>query len=781
MSVNGRLAAIAGVAALLSVMPLFALTEEWAWIVPAAIGIGIVSGLGYLLRRLRIPGFLIYLAQPVALILWVGALTAGQDALLGFIPTTSWADRMVDVFSGAIDAIQTYSAPVPVGTGMTMLLVGGAGVVAWQIDTIAIAFKSAVFAGLPLAACYAITASVLLGEVDWWWFLLPAAGFLALLVSDRRTRVRSWGRSMTSSPRRSGVPQTDSLVRNGRRVGAVALLAAVGIPAMVPALSQGVLGPGGVGNGGSGENIIRTDDPLVNLKRDLNQPEGVEAFRYETDGTGSAYIRWATDAEFNGKAWRQSGQQVPNELTDDPLPNPPGLSSNIEREVVEYDITFGKAELSWLPSPYAAHRVDIEGDWRYDDETLDIVSSDGVVHVPSGFSYSVQSIEANPTYQELKNAGPYPSELKKWTQLPDFEGADIIRRKAEDIVGSARSDFEQAVRLQDHFRDDGRYEYNTEPVSERSDSPIVDFLEDRSGYCVQYAGTMAVMARMLDIPARVAVGWLPGDPEPDGKTYVVPANNAHAWPELYFEGIGWVAFEPTPSGRPGGTFEPDYTREPIDTPGGETTQQPDEPTGRETAPATPGARPPVEDSTGTGGTGPLDDPSQWPQYALGAAGMVALLCSPWAVAQLRRTVRWRTADGPREAAEAGWADLRDTVRDARLSWDDTATPRMIGHRVAGEADLADEDLEILQDVVTTTERARYAPTAGETDGLKADIADLRRTILRGRKLGVRVRAFLWPAAIRDLFALGRSRGADAMDSFDRANERLRAAIRLPRA
>ena len=78
------------------------------------------------------------------------------------------------------------------------------------------------------------------------------------------------------------------------------------------------------------------------------------------------------------------------------------------------------------------------------------------------------------------------------------------------------------------------------------------FLSDseggRVGYCEQFASAMAVMARVLDIPARVAVGFL--DPEQVGANqYEYSTHDLHAWPELYFEGAGWVRFEPTPGDR----------------------------------------------------------------------------------------------------------------------------------------------------------------------------------------------------------------------------------------
>jgi hypothetical protein len=81
-----------------------------------------------------------------------------------------------------------------------------------------------------------------------------------------------------------------------------------------------------------------------------------------------------------------------------------------------------------------------------------------------------------------------------------------------------------------------------------------EFLFDtKAGFCEQFAGSYAAMARAIGLPTRVAVGFTPGEQdasEPD--TYHVQGKHAHAWPEVYFAGVGWVPFEPTPGrGAPG--------------------------------------------------------------------------------------------------------------------------------------------------------------------------------------------------------------------------------------
>jgi hypothetical protein len=108
--------------------------------------------------------------------------------------------------------------------------------------------------------------------------------------------------------------------------------------------------------------------------------------------------------------------------------------------------------------------------------------------------------------------------------------------------------------LEEWFRQRGDFVYDEQPPEVKG-PPLVGFVtRTRAGYCQQYAGAMAVMLRMLGVPARVAVGFTSGTL--DGKKWVVTNHEAHAWVEAWFAGIGWVPFDPTP-GR--GTFGGRYS------------------------------------------------------------------------------------------------------------------------------------------------------------------------------------------------------------------------------
>ena len=123
---------------------------------------------------------------------------------------------------------------------------------------------------------------------------------------------------------------------------------------------------------------------------------------------------------------------------------------------------------------------------------------------------------------------------------------EVITTRAREVTRGADSDFAKAVALQDWFRQDGGFRYSLEQRSGSGMDLLAAFVtDDRVGYCEQFAAAMAAMGRALDIPSRVVVGFLDGTTQPDGRI-LYTSDDRHAWPEMYFSGVGWVRFEPTP-------------------------------------------------------------------------------------------------------------------------------------------------------------------------------------------------------------------------------------------
>jgi transglutaminase-like putative cysteine protease len=122
-----------------------------------------------------------------------------------------------------------------------------------------------------------------------------------------------------------------------------------------------------------------------------------------------------------------------------------------------------------------------------------------------------------------------------------------VAQLAERLTAGEHNAYDAAVAIENHLR--STYEYDERPPRHRL--PLRAFLfQDGIGYCQQFSGAMALMLRMVGIPARVAAGFAPGTPLTNGHGFVVTDLDAHAWVEVYFNGIGWVPFDPTPPAAP---------------------------------------------------------------------------------------------------------------------------------------------------------------------------------------------------------------------------------------
>jgi transglutaminase-like putative cysteine protease len=170
-----------------------------------------------------------------------------------------------------------------------------------------------------------------------------------------------------------------------------------------------------------------------------------------------------------------------------------------------------------------------------------------------GDSYSVLAYTPEPTDHEMRAArGRYPSSLDRFTAL-ELPGSTALETSpyrrvgalARRLTAQAPSTFDAVEAIARHLR--GNYQYSESPPRRRY--PLAAFLfRDRIGYCQQFSGAMALMLRALGIPSRVAAGFSPGIATDDG--FLVSDLDAHSWVEVYFNRIGWVAFDPTPAAAP---------------------------------------------------------------------------------------------------------------------------------------------------------------------------------------------------------------------------------------
>ena len=180
-----------------------------------------------------------------------------------------------------------------------------------------------------------------------------------------------------------------------------------------------------------------------------------------------------------------------------------------------------------------------------------------------GSHYRVVSEVPQPTEEQLQSAGiAYPAEVrKKYLQLPQDLPEEVPEtvRTIEDSY-TPRTPYGKARAIERYLLYDGGFTYNLDVDYGRADRALEEFLgEGREGFCVQFATSMVLLAREMDVPARLVYGTRPGEEVTPGE-YVVRGKNMHTWVEVYFPGVGWYPFDPTPGFGLTGTMEENASR-----------------------------------------------------------------------------------------------------------------------------------------------------------------------------------------------------------------------------
>ncbi|WP_329116034.1 transglutaminase TgpA family protein [Streptomyces sp. NBC_01465] len=779
MSGRGRLALCAYAATMMAACAMLPLVSPASWIVQAAFLTAIVSGVGALARRVPLPRPLTVGAQALVALLLLTVVFARGQALAGIVPTPEVFQHFGQLLQQGGDDVGQFSIPAPATQPIRLMMVGGVMLIGLAVDALAVTFRSAAPAGLPLLALYSVAAGLAQGSSAWLWFVVAASGYLLLLLAEGRDRLSQWGRVFGGAPRspaRGFEPpggNATAPARTGRRIGVVALGIALVIPALLPALDSGLIGGTGTGTGtGGGGGTISAVNPLVSLQNSLNQPEDREVMRYRTNASDvqSLYLRIVALDQFDGTAWKSSERKV----TDVPktLPKPSGLSADISTTEIKTNVSAaGWYAQNWLPLPYPAMQVGINGKWRFEPEGRTLVGDRG--QTTRGVQYSVTSLLVEPTAQQLADAPPASASLvKEYTKVPESLPS-VVKATALQVTQGAANDYERAVKLQDWFSSEGGFTYDTQVQSGTGSAAISRFLKEKKGFCVHFSFSMAAMARTLGIPARVAVGFTPGSSQPDS-TMSVGLRDAHAWPELYFEGVGWTRFEPTPSRG----SVPSYTR--ATAPGGGA-DTPDKPNA--TASAAPSAMPSATDScpaqlrrmnecgaaAAATGAGPTDTGTPLSTVvgaavAVGLLVLLPLLPLFWRIRVRGRRLasRGRTpADGADRTLSA-WREITDTAWDFGMEPDDSQTPRKTAARIVRLGSLEGRAADAVHRAAGAVEQVLYAPHPQPVSGLGEDVAQVRAGLRAGAGRSQRLRAVLAPrSAVRVVWALSERWSATA--------------------
>ncbi|HEX7835200.1 MAG TPA: transglutaminaseTgpA domain-containing protein, partial [Pseudolysinimonas sp.] len=533
------------------------------------------------------------------------------------------------------------------------------------------------------------------------------------------------------------------ILRLGRRlasVGVLGLMSTIVIggglltPTFLPQVQED---PGPIGGVSTGFN------PLINLGNDLRRGDPITALTYTTTANAGLYLRLATLDTFSGRSWGPALINADPDHSVAAFPHPVGLADEVPR--VEYDAFIEVGEISgrWLPLPYPSEMVTgLVGDWYWEPNGLSARSGNAGVR---GQRYEVSFLDVEPNIEQVRRSMPDPGGDSPWLALP-ADMPESIGQIAREVTADAETSYDKAIALQSYFTD-GSFAYSEDaPVEEGYDGTgaaiIATFLDKKSGYCIHFASAMAVMARELGIPSRVAVGFQPGNPTilQGVTTYTVNSHDLHAWPELYFDGIGWLRFEPTP----GRGSKPDYTAPAaVDDP---TTPENEGATPAPTATADPSNGPerpdPTQDPTGGGLTSNTVTPLPIVLLSLLAIALLAGI-APAVTRIIVRARRVSAIRAGRDAASAAWAELRDTARDYGWAAPESETPRDFADRLAV---VLSSDQETITGLRSDVEEAAFAPPGRAAPSL-AELRTVRKAIARSVDRRDRIRAFFLPASL----------------------------------
>lgn len=750
MIANRSLGLVAAGATLLAAAPLSAIFQRWTWLVQATIAVAVVAGVAALLRMVRAPLWGQVLGMAAGLLLALTWMFPSGAEMLAVLPTPGTFAHFGALLSGSVEDMRSYGVKVPDTDPLLFITVLGVGGVAVVVDLLAVGLRRPALAGLPMLAIYSVPVAVYVDSVPPVPFVIGAAGYLWLLVSDNIDRVRRFGRRFTGDGRDVDVWEASPLAAAGRRLAVVGVVVAVLLPLAVPGMTGGLLDrlQSGAGNG-SGRGIGGNPggvDLFASLSGQLTQNEVTDLVKVTTTETSPFYLRYGVADQLRPDGFQVStptGDPVNRGIPDPRANVPAGVRQERHRATVEVT-----RNLNMRLMPVYAEPLRVEGlggNWLYDDERQIVFSNR---ERSRGRSYEFEYVRSLYSPEVLRRVPSLPSADPLRREYTSTPGVGEVEELVERLIAGKDNDYDRVRSIYDYFSAENGFTYSLSTEGGTSGREIVDFLTNKAGFCQQYAAAMAWLVRAAGVPARVAVGFTNGTQQ-DENTYVLTNRNLHAWTEVYFDRVGWVPFDATPAyGVPGNTrsdWAPDTDAPDPVTPS----------TGTSTAPdgVDPSAGPAGPDEADRGfdeglvpqAGAPTEPAPVWPWWTAGVLALLALLAVPalrrWSLRRRRaappRALRPAAptvdqADGPagagatmvvldadgdlaRARAHAAWDELLDTLVDFRVRVDRTETPRATADRLARE-DLTGNDgaTEAVRLLGRAEERARYArdPLAG---------------------------------------------------------------------
>lgn len=666
-------------------------------------------------RRMRFGTLASAAASLAAFALYLGWVVFPETTRVG-LPTLRTFAALASESSTAWREASGSTPPVPAAKGFVAYAVFAGWWLAYISDTIAFRWRGALESLVPWMALFVVTSALAPPDGRILATLCVTLTSGLVLAAHRNEFGAPWiGREIRAtkpqgallmrspSPSRKKAPISRALLEVGG-----ALAAAILVTAAVPIASAEPVVHWRSGFREDASKFARrfTPDPLVDIRPRLAANPSGDLFTVSS--SDASYWRLTSLEQFDGVAWH--GDESYASMESGRIPGAPDAA----RVEIRQTYTMINFDPTWLPAAYAPLRVDGAGPLRIDPKTLAIAPE----NIRLAKEYAVVSAPPIVTRQLLAGIVDVSPPNHQTIEVPDGV-PESVREIARQWGGGGRP-YEKALRIQDHLR---TFTYD-ETIQGHTGYDLSTFLSDRRGYCEQFATAMAVMARAVGIPARVAIGFAPGEHKDGTDEYLVRTNDAHAWPELWFGPLGWVAFEPTPgrneatASNISGTYlpiSPEHGR--VDSRNEAASPAPSAAASQRPDPVPSGAA--TESPIGTGaGRENRIWPAAGPLFvaALLASALLAVICAK----RVRR--KWRLRSGPtRRRVLGAWSEFEAAMTDAGCRPRPYEGPLGFVKRATGEGRLGSDGATHAIALAVLVERALYAP--GSSDLLDADRAE----------------------------------------------------------
>jgi transglutaminase-like putative cysteine protease/predicted outer membrane protein len=541
---------------------------------PILLGMLLAIGIAILARRIGLVVWATIVASVAALGWYLMLIFESSRTFFG-LPTIGAAIELVREAGRAYELSTLDYAPVPLRPGYMILSVASMWLLATVGEIATFRWRRPLIPAITATALFSFLLITGIPAGGSFFAVLFLLGLLTYLGLESAHRLQSWGRWVTVWADRRWDSEV-TIAPLARRMGVSVLAAAIAAPLFLPAIGDGIFQWRNPTGPGLGSGRI---DTLVSLAPKLIQQTDTVLFRVRAERP--AYWRLVTLTHFDGNSWHPEFQRsnLSNNRVAADVPAPvPGdtLLQTYDIEGLEGD-QLPAAALPETIVGEGSNASEFEGALEFNPNTGDLETS---TPLSENTAYRVQSLVPDVSFEDMTEATvPSQTELDSIDrtflttniyQVPTAfcpdpnscqENPDQLRRTriykiAHRWTRDAKSPFEKMLALQNRFR--GRFTHQLPgPTEVRGDVEVepsasadylVQFLtRNRVGYCQQFATAFAVLARMLGFPARVSVGFLPGETNIDSPNrFTVRGNDAHAWPEIYFNEVGWVQFEPTP-------------------------------------------------------------------------------------------------------------------------------------------------------------------------------------------------------------------------------------------